>query len=470
MELKQKKPSISQASFVYSKSTKLSDDYKIMKKLGAGAFSEVFLIQDKVKGSLDCVKVISKKSLSSFEGEDIMNEIKTLSEMDHPNIMKVKGYYDTKNHLYIISEYLSGGELFDRIVQAKNFTEMQAAQLMDQILSAVSYLHKHGIIHRDLKPENICFETSSAESNIKIIDFGTSKKVTSSEKLHNRLGTAYYIAPEVLAGSYDFKCDIWSCGIIMYVFLYGVPPFNGKTDNEIFDKIKSGNFKFPDSSARISNEAKDLISQMLTKNPDKRPTGDAVLQHPWFQKMRSGHPDLKVELETINTMVAFQSKYEFQKAVLLYFVSFFDLKDEKKQLLAIFKEMDLDHDGQLDRNELIQAYNKVTDHPDAEAEVEKILEKLDVNKSQQIDFSEFLLATVNYKKDIHDKELHQIFDSINKTKNGFLSKTEIAEFFGLTGPEKASELQMLIDEVDENKDGVISYDEFVSVMNKFLNA
>ena len=276
---------VQQSDFVHQKTSKLSNDYKIIKKLGAGAFSEVFLIQNRVTGVLDCSKIIQLSSLNDFEGEDIMNEIKTLADMDHPNIMKIKGFYKTSNHLYIISEYLSGGELFDRIVEAHNFNEAQAAALIQQILSAVSYLHKRGVIHRDLKPENIVFESTAKESLVKIIDFGTSRKMIKGEKLKSRLGTAYYIAPEVLALNYDSKCDIWSCGVILFIFLYGFPPFNGKTDDEIFDKIKKGSFKFPDSP-KVSAEVKALITRMLTKDPEQRPSADELLKDAWFQKLK----------------------------------------------------------------------------------------------------------------------------------------------------------------------------------------
>lgn len=127
-----------------------------------------------------------------------------------------------------------------------------AAQYIKQILSAVSYLHQHNIIHRDLKPENVVFETKEPKSQLKLIDFGTCRNIKDKEKLHSRLGTAYYISPEVLDGEYDSKCDIWSCGVILYIFLFGIPPFNAKNDSEIFNKIKKGIFSFPPEAKNVS--------------------------------------------------------------------------------------------------------------------------------------------------------------------------------------------------------------------------
>lgn len=463
-----KKTSIQQSNFVKQHSNKLNMDYKIIKKLGAGAFSEVFLVQNRITGTYECAKVLELSALSTFADEDIMNEIRTLAEMDHPNIMKIKGYYQTAHHLYIISEYLSGGELFDRIIEVHNFSEAQAAKLIEQILSAVVYLHKHNIIHRDLKPENIVFESKDKDSLIKIIDFGTSRKVKKDEKLKSRLGTAYYIAPEVLGMCYDSKCDVWSCGVILYVLLFGIPPFNGKTDEEIFDKIKKGTFKFPDSGPKVSDDAKRLILKMLTKNPELRPTGDVLLKDPWFEKMRDKTNVDGQNQIAVSSLKQFKVKYEFQRAIMLYFVNFFDIKDEKAKLYKLFKSLDKDGDGQLDREELRAAYAKSSKGFSVDEEVDRIFQQLDVNNTGQIDFSEFLLATVDYKKGIHEKELQQIFNIIDKDKSGTLESHEIAEFFNLKGPQHEEELKRLMDEADTNKDGKISIQEFIHMMNQFL--
>lgn len=158
--------------------------------------------------------------------------------------------------------------------------------LIKQVLSCINYCHSNHIVHRDLKPENILLEQNKEFDQIKIIDFGTSLVFDENKKLDEKLGTPYYIAPEVLAKNYGAKCDIWSCGVITYIVLSGIPPFNGASDQEIMKKVKLGKFSFQDAVwGSVSDDAKDFITQLLTKDQDKRPSAELALQHPWIQKV-----------------------------------------------------------------------------------------------------------------------------------------------------------------------------------------
>ena len=176
-----------------------------------------------------------------------------------------------------------GGELFDEIIARGKFTEKDAAILMKQVLSCVNYCHKNNIVHRDLKPENILLEQNKDFDQIKIIDFGTSLVYDHSKSLDEKLGTPYYIAPEVLNKKYNEKCDIWSCGVITYIILSGMPPFNGQSDQEIMKKVRIGKFSFSDPCwANVSDKAKDFITRLLTYDVEARPSAESVLQHPWI--------------------------------------------------------------------------------------------------------------------------------------------------------------------------------------------
>lgn len=170
---------------------------------------------------------------------------------------------------------------------------------MKKILSSVKHLHEHGICHRDLKPENFLFSDKGEDAEIKLIDFGLSKRfgpnalathdpllgsVCMEEKMHTIVGTPYYVAPEVLMGSYDFSCDVWSLGVILFIMLCGYPPFEGDNNKEIFKRVLQQKLEFdPEDWTIVSNEAKDLISKMLNKEPKSRISVIECLEHPWFK-------------------------------------------------------------------------------------------------------------------------------------------------------------------------------------------
>merc|ERR1719506_2760457 len=171
-------------------------------------------------------------------------------------------------------ELCTGGELFDRIVEEAEkhadegkegiaFDEKGAATYMQQILGAMRYLHDNNFVHRDIKPENFLLQNKSRDSPLKVIDFGLAKRFESGKDMTTKAGTPYYVAPQVLAGKYNEKCDIWSCGVIAYILLCGYPPFYGDRDSDILKMVKKGEFDFDDWHS-TSEQAKDIIKRMLT--------------------------------------------------------------------------------------------------------------------------------------------------------------------------------------------------------------
>ena len=270
-------------NFIMQHAGKLRDHYRIGKMLGSGAFGEVRVCVQRESGAQRAVKVLRKSHMDEDEKKMLFNEINNLKDLDHPNILKMYEFFEDEKRYYIVTDICKGGELFDEIVSRGKFTENDAALLMKQVLSCINYCHKNKIVHRDLKPENILLEQNKAFDQIKIIDFGTSLVFDENSTLNEKLGTPYYIAPEVLAKAYGPKCDIWSCGVITYIVLSGIPPFNGSSDQEIMKKVKIGKFSFSDPVWNsISDKAKDFITTLLTKDPKQRPTAEEALQHPWI--------------------------------------------------------------------------------------------------------------------------------------------------------------------------------------------
>lgn len=276
---------------------KLSDiEYKYHidpRVLGTGHHGSVRECVDRATGQRFAVKSI-RKSDPAVKPGGLAREIMLLQEMKHRSIVEIVDVFEDAGYVHIVTDLCSGGELFDKICEKSSntdngavcFAEEEAARIMHQILTAVSYMHKKGVAHRDIKPENILFETTDNDSPVKIIDFGLSRK-HSSESAHMStiVGTPYYIAPEVLRQSYDKSCDIWSCGVIAYILLCGYPPFNGSNNDETHRSILKGQYYFPARDWKdASIEAMDFIVRMLQIDPQNRMTVEQALNHPWLVK------------------------------------------------------------------------------------------------------------------------------------------------------------------------------------------
>ncbi|XP_034390798.1 calcium/calmodulin-dependent protein kinase 1Db isoform X2 [Cyclopterus lumpus] len=250
--------------------------------LGTGAFSEVVMAREKATGKMVAIKCIPKKALKGKE-TSIENEIAVLRKIKHENIVALEDIYESSNHLYLIMQLVSGGELFDRIVEKGFYTEMDASRLIRQVLDAVNYLHTMGIVHRDLKPENLLYFSPHDESKIMISDFGLSKMEGTGDVMATACGTPGYVAPEVLAQRpYSKAVDCWSIGVIAYILLCGYPPFYDENDSKLFEQILKADYEFDAPYwDDISDSAKDFISSLMEKDPEKRFICDQALQHPW---------------------------------------------------------------------------------------------------------------------------------------------------------------------------------------------
>ena len=216
--------------------------YTIKSEIGSGSYGRVVSAIHNTTNELRAIKIINKFAIKNEEVRSkIMNEVDILKRLDHPNIVKIYEFHEDEFNLYLIMDLYTGGEVLEAILKNRSLKESQAADFMKQILSSIVYLHNLHIVHRDLKLENMLIEHSRS-SNIKIIDFGTATYFTKGKSLNYRIGTINYIAPEVLKQKYTEKCDIWSCGVILYVLLAGKLPFFSKVKSETLKLIKSGQY------------------------------------------------------------------------------------------------------------------------------------------------------------------------------------------------------------------------------------
>jgi calcium-dependent protein kinase len=402
------------------------DKYSVEKEIGAGGYARCLLLKNKTTGQQYACKELLKNKLNNVAS--LKSEIQILIKLDHPNIIKLYEIYENDNYIYLVMELCTGGELFDRIIQkteqGKQFTEKEVAQIFQQMMSAINYCHSNKIVHRDLKPENLLLANKDENSPIKVIDFGMSRIFNDKQAMFDKVGTAYYISPEVLDGFYDEKCDIWSAGIILYILLCGYPPFNGNDDDEIFESIKKRKFVYPDSEwAHVSNEAKDLINKMLS-DPLTRLTAEQVLSHPWLKKQLNKETKASEIKINFNTFKTYSGANKLSRAVLTYIASRLT-DDEVKKLKETFQKIDVNGDGMLTLEELKKA---VAQNPEVHVmNIEQIFKTIDTDNSGVINYTEFLAASIDKKIYLQEDKLRDAFKLFDEDKSGKISKSEISK-------------------------------------------
>ena len=449
--------------------------YDELNMLGEGAYGKVVKVRHKVSKVLRAMKIINKDkmALGSEEEEALINEINVVKSLDHPNIMKVYEFFNKDNSLYIISELLSGGELLDKINEAGSLKEDVSSFLMKQIFSAVDFCHQKGIIHRDLKPENILIE-SEEEANkefftVKIIDFGTSGKLKSGEMFNLTVGTPLYVSPEVLKNKYNEKCDIWSCGVIMYMMLSGNPPFKGDNDEEIYQAVKEGKYNFDDEKwDEISGDAKDLIKNLLIKDMNKRYSAKKALSHPWITKHRRNKTLDKNKLnEVVTNLKNYSAKLKLQQLTLAYIVHNLTSKEDCDFLREVFIIFDESGSGKLTKDQLIKGLNIVLSEEESEKEVNRLMNIIDVDGNGFIEYEEFLRAGLNKTKIITKENLETSFKLYDINKRGKINARELGMVLGQGDDNIKEEVwQELIDEADIDKDGEINFNDFKTIMEE----
>ena len=494
--------------------SKPEDNYKIVNRLGKGSFGSVYRVKHISTGEIRAMKIIKNTgcrdirdntinmNINNISQSKFLKEIQVLKTLDHPNIIKILEYYVDKNYHYIITELMTGGELYESIIKCPKFNEKKAGYIMKQLLSALNYLHSKGIVHRDIKPENILVQnikeikkTKQKESNtenklanniqksndniinkgnsisnnyyslnIKIIDFGASNYFKENEKLTLKIGSPYYIAPEVLKKSYNEKCDIWSSGVVLYVMLTGNFPFVGATSQKLFQNISLGNFKKQGLNGKaISAEGKELIIQMLQLDPNKRPSASDCLKSAFISCLNQRDtPDILNSV--LHNIYNLNAREKLQEAAIALIVHNMGINEEIEELKCVFELLDIDKDGQLTKTEICQALNKVLPNESIdEKKLSNIIDGMDDNKDGSISFEEFLRVTIGQKLIFEKKNLKIAFDAFDINKDGKLSKEELIHVLNTPTSEYVDTLISLI---DNNQDGYISFEEFCELMKK----
>ena len=465
--------SISNKLFIDETNDNPSKKYEILSKLGSGSFGSVYLARNKYTNEKVALKQIKKSSANLLSDGEITDEIEILKNLDHPDIVRIIESFNTKNSYILITEYCEGGELFD---QVKNqLSETQIAVIFKQVLSGLAYLHSNNIVHRDLKLENILIHeieksktTGEDLFNIKIIDFGTARIFDKKRNPQSIVGSSYYIAPEVLRQKYNKECDLWSVGVILYMFIVGHAPFDGCDDDEITTNIQRGVYRKNDRRwIKASKEVKDLIQKLLTYRPSQRLSAIQALNHPWFKITDSNILYDNVPkgdiISCIKNLLTYNINNKLEELFLAYIIHNIPRNKEAKSAIKLFKLVNENKDGKLQKNELKKTLlNFVTEAFLIQNDFDEKFEMMDGNNKGYINYEEFLRASLDRKKILTDKILHYAFNYFDSEKSGFIKKNRMKRIFGNRIDNYV--FQSIFDEIDLDKDGKINFNDFKKLL------
>ncbi|KAL6563921.1 Calcium-dependent protein kinase 8 [Orobanche hederae] len=403
--------------------------YNLGRELGRGEFGVTYLCTDVETGEKLACKSISKKKLkTAVDIEDVRREVEIMKCMpNHPNIVTLKAAYEDDNDVHIVMELCEGGELFDRIVARGHYTERAAALVMRTIVEVVQMCHRQGVMHRDLKPENFLFANKKETSPLKAIDFGLSVFFKPGERFNEIVGSPYYMAPEVLKRNYGPEVDIWSAGVILYILLCGVPPFWAETEQGVAQAIIRSAIDFKrDPWPKVSDGAKDLVKKMLYPDPTRRLTAQQVLA-------------LRVVAEHLSV-------------------------DEVAGIKEAFDKMDSGKKGKINLEELKVGLQKLG-HQIPDTDLQILMEAADVDGDGTLNYAEFVAVSVHLRKMANDEHLHKAFAFFDKNGSGYIEIEELRDAFSDEDEANNEEvINAIMHDVDTDKDGRISYEEFAGMM------
>ena len=471
---------INKESFVSIYKGDITQYYEIIKKIGEGGYGKIYKVKNKESGDIRAMKQILKSKIPDIE--KFQNEIKILSMVDHPNIVRLFEVIEDDKYFNLFQELCTGGELLSKV--QKPLKEKEIAKIFKQIMSAIAYCHEKGIVHRDMKLENILFSTESEDSPIKIIDFGLSvllgkKDVKENEvtdlkkygfkRMTTKVGTIYYMSPEVIKGNYDEKCDIWACGVILYTLLAGYPPFNGQTDKDIYNMISKMSFDFEQPVWKgVSKYAKELIKKMLS--PAKsRYTAEEVLNSKWLSvKTKKNDEKINYYLD-YKHIEKYKSYNKFKQAILTFIASRLS-SEESDKIRNIFCSIDESQKGFITyedfSNYLINECN-IDEFSDKQNEIKKAFKSVDIDQNNAIDYTEFLAANIDDNIYLKEEKLKEAFRKFDLEDVGYIKKDDIIRVLKLDNLEDKDKIaNKIIEENDFDKDGKINFNDFMTAMKK----
>ncbi|POG78396.1 serine/threonine-protein kinase [Rhizophagus irregularis DAOM 181602=DAOM 197198] len=276
-------------------------DFKVGHEIGKGKYGRVHLATNKSSGYIVALKILLKQELKHDKLlRQLEREVEIQGNLNHPNILKLYGYFQDEKRVVMILEWASLGTLYAQLKRQMRFVEKQASRYIAQIAKSLKYVHERHIVHRDLKPENLLIDKQGV---LKLADFGWATYVQdfTNSSLKTICGTLDYLAPEMVKRqSYNEKVDVWALGIICYELLVGVPPFESIGFPLTIQRIVLDEVMIPDY---VSKEARDIIIMLLQKDPINRPSMEQVLNHPWIRMYNKSSPQNSTQTKLTKTII-----------------------------------------------------------------------------------------------------------------------------------------------------------------------
>ncbi|XP_066391321.1 calcium/calmodulin-dependent serine/threonine-protein kinase 1-like [Miscanthus floridulus] len=444
--------------------------YDLGEEVGRGHFGYTCSAKAK-KGEHKCqdvaVKVIPKaKMTTAIAIEDVRREVRILSSLTgHSNLVQFYDAFEDEDNVYIVMELCKGGELLDRILaRGGKYSEEDAKLVMVQILSVVSFCHLQGVVHRDLKPENFLFSSKEENSPLKVIDFGLSDFVKPDERLNDIVGSAYYVAPEVLHRSYGTEADMWSIGVIAYILLCGSRPFWARTESGIFRAVLKAEPSFDEAPwPTLTAEAKDFVKRLLNKDYRKRMTAAQALSHPWIRNAQQ----VKVPLDMIiyKLMRAYISSSSLRKSALRALAKTLTTN----QLFYVREQFELlgpNKNGYISLQNLKSALVKNSTDAMKDSRVVDFVNTVCTLQYRKLDFEEFAASAISvYQMEAletweqHARRAYELFD---KEGNRPIVIEELASELGL-GP--SVPLHVVLQDWIRHVDGKLSFLGFIKLLH-----
>ncbi|GJN15343.1 hypothetical protein PR202_gb02245 [Eleusine coracana subsp. coracana] len=437
--------------------------YTFGRELGRGQFGVTYLATHKPTGRRHACKSIATRKLArADDADDVRREVHIMHHLTgHRNIVELRGAYEDRHSVNLVMELCEGGELFDRIIARGHYSERAAAALCREIVSVVHTCHSMGVMHRDLKPENFLFLNKAEDSPLKATDFGLSVFFKPGEQFRDLVGSAYYVAPEVLKRRYGAEADIWSAGVILYI-RYPASLLSGPNEEGIFDAVLQGHIDFSsDPWPSISKGAKDLVKKMLRQDPKERLTAAEILRHPWIREDGEA-PDKPLDIAVIGRMKQFRAMNKLKKVALKVVAE--NLSEEEiVGLKEMFKSLDADNSGTITLEELRTGLPKLGTKV-TESEIRQLMEAADVDGNGTIDYAEFISATMHMNRLEKEDHIYKAFEYFDKDHSGYITVDELEEALKKYDMGDEATIKEIIAEVDTDHDGRINYEEFVAMM------